>query len=394
MIPFESEGGPTPDGGYLLVDTWPVPSESDATVAKAGNADGFLDEAQMTDLLDQIEPDLRSAFLDMIARVRLQIPQDAILTMLEEGNLNLARDTFERGAHLFSQSINDSFALSAQRAAEMLSTALKVIVNYDQFNERAILHLRENNLRLVRNFTQEQVDVARNAIENSIASGQNPIRTATEFRDAIGLTPYQQKIVQSYRDTLEGVHRARSMNTDALTRELRDGRSDRSVINSINSGRPLPQEQIDSMVDRYRANWIAFRAETIARTEGLRALHAGVDEMMAQVVDSGDVPNSQITRYWNTAGDERVRPAHVAMEGQERAPGEDFMDGDGNPLAYPGDPNAPPETTINCRCVVSTRISLSGGGGAQAADTSASADQGAVDEEALAAADAGSSDEG
>jgi uncharacterized protein with gpF-like domain len=53
---------------------------------------------------------------------------------------------------------------------------------------------------------------------------------------------------------------------------------------------------------------------------------------------------------WRTAEDDRVRDAHVVMDGQTVAMGDFFIDGDGNLLEYPGDFRAPPETTINCRC--------------------------------------------
>ena len=54
---------------------------------------------------------------------------------------------------------------------------------------------------------------------------------------------------------------------------------------------------------------------------------------------------------WVTMHDNEVRPAHAATDGQQRPPGEPF-DVDGYPMAYPGDPSAPIELWINCRCMV------------------------------------------
>lgn len=335
-------------------------------------------DARMSDLLDEIEPELRDAFLSMLERVRNQITPDSIIRMIEEGRYQDAIDAFDRGAELFAQDIQDHYNLSGQHASEFLSTALKTIVSFDQFSERAVGRMRESNLSLVKDFTEQQTAVVRAVIEDGIARGTNPIQMAREFRDSIGLTENQLGYVQNYRDALERVHRATSMDTDALSRELRDGRFDPSVKRAIDTGVALDAGKIDKMVDAYRDNWIQFRAETIARTEGLRALHEGVDEAFAQAIDSGDINQDGVTRTWNTAGDERVRPAHEAMQGQEVGVGEPFIDGDGNELDYPGDPDAPPETSINCRCVVSTRISITsiGGQGLAAGAAAATSNEG------------------
>ena len=54
---------------------------------------------------------------------------------------------------------------------------------------------------------------------------------------------------------------------------------------------------------------------------------------------------------WVTMHDEDVRPAHVETAGQQRPPGEPF-DVSGASMRYPGDPLAPIELWINCRCTL------------------------------------------
>lgn len=54
---------------------------------------------------------------------------------------------------------------------------------------------------------------------------------------------------------------------------------------------------------------------------------------------------------WVTMHDDDVRHAHAVTDGQQRPPGEPF-DVDGVPMAFPGDPSAPIELWINCRCVL------------------------------------------
>jgi uncharacterized protein with gpF-like domain len=76
---------------------------------------------------------------------------------------------------------------------------------------------------------------------------------------------------------------------------------------------------------------------------------------------------------WNTAGDERVRESHADMEGQQVPLGQPFVSGLGNDLMYPGDPSAPAEDVINCRCVVTRELSHasdSSSSGSASADSS------------------------
>lgn len=83
-------------------------------------------------------------------------------------------------------------------------------------------------------------------------------------------------------------------------------------------------------------------AETIARTETAPAFNFGATEAWKQ---SGVVG----TKVWLTAGDEAVREAHAAAEGQEVPLDADFSVG-GESLSFPGDPQGSVGNIANCRC--------------------------------------------
>jgi uncharacterized protein with gpF-like domain len=110
------------------------------------------------------------------------------------------------------------------------------------------------------------------------------------------------------------------------------------------------------MVKRYAERMVKYRAEVIARTEALRSVHQGTEEMYRQAIANGDLTAEALSREWNTAKDERVRESHAPMNGQVQPFGQPFISGAGNSLNYPGDPEAPAEEVIQCRCVVGTRI--------------------------------------
>jgi hypothetical protein len=104
------------------------------------------------------------------------------------------------------------------------------------------------------------------------------------------------------------------------------------------------------MVDAYENRALRFRAEGIARTEAMAGLHEAQQQAMEQAVESGVISRTDVTFIWHITDDQRTRDAHVPMDGQEVAMGQMFIDGDGNALEFPGDPNAPIETTAQCRC--------------------------------------------
>jgi len=67
-------------------------------------------------------------------------------------------------------------------------------------------------------------------------------------------------------------------------------------------------------------------------------------------VASGAVSGNLVDTAWSTTMDGRERESHAAMDGQVVPFGQTFVSGLGNHLRYPGDPSAPAEDRINCRC--------------------------------------------
>lgn len=88
--------------------------------------------------------------------------------------------------------------------------------------------------------------------------------------------------------------------------------------------------------------WGPARAQRIARTETGRAYNASsysAAKQQSEYIESQE---------WLTAGDEKVRDTHAAIDGEIVGLDEPF----GNGCRYPGDPAAAASETINCRCTV------------------------------------------
>lgn len=89
------------------------------------------------------------------------------------------------------------------------------------------------------------------------------------------------------------------------------------------------------------------REERIARTESTRAWNAATLAAAEDLTGEG----RPLVKQWQTRRDTRVRDAHDDVDGQLRLLNEAFTVV-GVAMAYPGDPAAPPELTVNCRCVL------------------------------------------
>lgn len=311
---------------------------------------------QLERLLARMEPKLRAAFLQLVGLVQDTDNVEELSLLLEHGRIDDALRLLPAATSQLASAWAGMFNLSAEETVTFLNGLRGIVVDYDQTNLRAVEAMRRNRLRLVRELSEQQREATRAALEEGIRRGDNPRAQARRFRDSIGLSPSQQRAMENYRRSLETGDR------DALRRALRDSRFDASALRAA-SGEELAPRQIDRMVGRYRDRLLAQRAEVIARTEALRAVHEGSQEMFQQAIDSGNLDPKNLVRVWNTASDRRVRHSHVVMNGQRRAWDEPFTTGAGYHLRYPGDTNAPASETVQCRCVVSTRVESVGAPG-------------------------------
>lgn len=291
-------------------------------------------------------------WLAMITGVKAGLTLTRLTRFISEGDIDGAlRAATEGMATWFARSWIPAYTRSAEQTALFLQRSLGIPMSFDIMSLGPVQHLRAHRLRLVTGFSIEQRQATLRALEGAFARGLNPRATARVFRGSIGLTEQQVGWVQNYRRALE------EGSSSALNRSLRDRRFDSTVRRAINDGEALSQQQIDRMVGRYTQRTLRYRSEVIARTESLRSTNGGQRDMFQQAIEEGDLRNDQLLREWNTARDERVRDSHSAMHNQE-VEGLDtpFISGLGNQLLFPGDPSAPAEDTVQCRCAVGTRL--------------------------------------
>ncbi len=272
---------------------------------------------------------------------------------LERGDVEAALRFVDEQIASFSTAIGRAYVDAGEEGSQDIARALgkirpAVAISFDVGNPRAAQFIRADRLRLIREMSNQQRATIRIALTESVELGENPIAAARRFQSAIGLTARQHAAVSTYRRLLEDSSGA---SLEALTRGLRDRRFDGTVRRSANLEEPLSKAQIDRMVDRYRQRYVAFRAETIARTESTRAVSAAREEALVQAVEELQIDPATVVRRWNTTQDGRERDTHAELDGQEVGMTEQFQSPSGARALQPGAFGVAAED-VQCRCVV------------------------------------------
>lgn len=226
--------------------------------------------------------------------------------------------------------------------------------------------MRTESSRLIREISDTARASSRAVFVSGLEAGRNPNSVALDIvgrysktakkrvGGIIGLTEGQTTTVQRVFDRLRSGDPADLK--AYLQMELRDKRFDPAVRRALREGKPVPVAKAQQMRARYADKALKMRGDTIARTEMLSSLHAGQSEGLQQLIDTGSVRADQVVQIWDATGDSRTRPSHMAMDGQSRPVGQAFEAPSGAKLKFPGDPDAPAEERIKCRCWLKPRI--------------------------------------
>lgn len=321
--------------------------------------DDIIDPRERLDkLLSGAVPYLAHIFREAVEGLKDNLDLNALADLIESGRMDQALDMLQEVSTALGNSAAVIFVTAGQSTASFLEGATIGHVVFNVVNQRAVEIMQANRLRLIQEFTYDQRQTVRAALTEGIRRGDNPRAQARTFRDVVGLTETQSRAVFNYRRLVEGAGNSDLPTADqaeSLTRALRDGRTDRSVLRAIKEGRPLSPEQVDMMVQRYAKAYVKYRSEVIARSEALAVVHQGTEEMYNQAIEAGKLHPEQLIRTWSTNIDGRERDSHHNLDGVKRGWGQTWPGRDG-PIRYPGDPEAPASERVQCRCLLTTRI--------------------------------------
>lgn len=296
---------------------------------------------RIEELLAREGPRIRKRFRQVMQRVKDQRSIAELETALAEGRIAEVLDDVEAAAKSFAERVTATHLAVAHEVAGQLTAKLDKLVTYDASNERAVKVLRETRGRLITAITEEQRATIIDALAEGTSAGKNPREQARAIRETLGLTRKQATAVRAYRRQLEQPPPAPA---------AAEGEEPKPAP------KPRDPKQVERMVDKAAARALNRRAETVARTEALGAVHEGMYAAYGQAIETGTLPAEQIERKWLAGDPPRTRAHHAAMDGQTRPWGEPFVSGHGVALMHPGQAGAPADEVVNCRCAVAVRV--------------------------------------
>lgn len=333
------------------------------------------DLSEIERLALKAEPKIAQAVLAALKAQQSAVDMKALIAALKTGSSNEVMAVLNAafGHHFMAgvavalmQAVASGGALGAAHIVRMT----KVEFRFGVLNPRLVSWLQSYSLGLIKQINEATKEGVRTALVAGMQSGKNPVDTARQVRQVVGLTSKQAKAVQNYRKELETFHLRRSADGFGLgskidrvngrqvfrpdedgspkdgidERRLRDFRFDGHLKRALEQRKPIPPAKIDEMVEAYSRKYLKYRSEVIAKTEAMRTTNAGVQDAWRQAIDAGTVPEAQVRRQWMVGADERVCSVCAPIPGMNPKRGVKF----GQPFATPNGPVMLPPLHPQC----------------------------------------------
>jgi len=325
----------------------------------------------MEDLIRRFEPRVARALREAINEITDQVSMAAIGRAIEAGDLERAINLvgadrlaermrgqgLEPGATSFTDEIRAAFDAGGTAAQRQLPREAALQASLDLTNPEAVVFLRENVPRLIREISEETREAVRQAVLRGFEEGR-PIRLAArEIRDSVGLTIKQSQAVANFRRQLETGQLGNGKAPWQRRLSASEQAQARSMFRQAAEGSPVDSSRINEITERYRQSLINRRAQNIARTETHRAFIEGQQEQWRQAVEEGLLDPEVTRRIWIVMPDDRLRRDHRAVPGMN----EGGVTLDGKFQTPVGLVDAPglsddPAFNINCRCALALEI--------------------------------------
>jgi predicted ABC-type ATPase len=340
-----------------------------ARVAKFRNiADDAVDDDEFYRVADAAQPRYADAAAALIAR--LQAAVDALL-----GDAFRTGDSSRLGGALLAEEarIKGEFAkddeglvLTQIELDVMSEAALAAGTGLDLIDPLVVAAARTNAAALVTSVAEQARQSVRDAVTAGVAGDMTRSQVERSVRGAVGMSGPQHR---SYLNLQRAMNAATQVDKwdqlpAAEKRLLRRVREYKLLDGRLSKPSPgMSRAHADKIMERYEQRAIRHRAETIARTETMRAANAGKVEGMRQATRNGFVTG--VEKVWATGIDDRTCVRCIPLDGMVIALDADFVEVerggvDGKPVAPlpPGVTGAKmdfPPLHGRCRCTVTFR---------------------------------------
>ena len=284
---------------------------------------------------DKATPATQKALLDAFTQIRRDFPD--ITSLLDAGRVDAAIKLFHEVAPstVITEAMRDALLGATQTVAS--AEAAVIGIKFNQVNARAVRWAEREAARQITGLSSALHRTLNSIITDATAAGASNVAVAREIRSLIGLTETQARQVESL------------------------------FLQSIKDG--VTESHAARIMERNSAKMIRFRAETIARTETIRAANMGQQLVWDEALDSGLLP-ATTEKVWMATGDDRTCPICAVLDGHqigvrgdfaitERATsftrdGDTFRVGNTAALKTPTTSRTPPAHP-RCRCTIVIR---------------------------------------
>lgn len=331
---------------------------------------------KLDDLLNDLAPQVRDAFLASIQGITSEAQIKLIERAIRDGNIQRALGLLNLESAFFApldRALREAYEEGGQFAVdEIISMArgqgVRIVGRFDAQHPDARDFVFRQSSRLVVDIIEEQRDALRGVLASAFDQNKSPRRVALDIvgrvnratgrreGGVIGLTNSEIATADRAYDELRSG--SRSAMSNYLGRKTRNRSFDPLVVRAIQDGKPVPASVARKIIGKMKDNMLRVRGERIARTELLGGLHHANNEALEQMIEAGKVSRDAVQNEWDAANDMDTRDSHAAMDGQVRPQGQPFVTGAGYQMRFPGDRSlgAPASEIINCRCRLIRRI--------------------------------------
>ena len=264
------------------------------------------------------QQELRRAFQRGISEFADDITVAELQRAFEDGDLGAVEAAIpwdDLPDHLdeMADEILETTRRGATASLKHLPAAVQANLRFDLLNPRSVEFIRQYRFNLIRQISAETQEGIRRVILRAFEEGLHPRQSGRYIRDLVGLTQRQALAVDNRRRSL--------------------------IARGVPQGRAMDQSMA------YARKLHRRRAETIARTETMRAANAGQQLLWEQAVDEGLINPARTLREWIVTPDDRLCDFCEPMDGQRVGMDEDFQSELG--------PVHEPPLHPSCRCAVS-----------------------------------------
>lgn len=224
---------------------------------------------------------------------------------------------------LLATAVHAAHSLAAAPVAKAIPPVQATLgASFDQTNARAVQWARVYAANLALNLAAEAQQAVRSIVVQMFEDGIPPQEAARRIRAMIGLDRRYSAAVLNYQARL--------------------------LANKV----PIPPETVTKLVSRYSDRLLAQRAETIARTEAIRASVTGQQLLWQDQIDRGVLSPDRIRQVWLVTPDESLCPVCASIPSKDNQPPVGGL----FDVPETGEQVTGPPMHPNCRCDVALLV--------------------------------------